>query len=198
MERIPARSIWRLAEPVVWGTLSSSTMMVMMTAMTPSEKASRRAGLETWWAMSSVVCLGVFFALGAGYTQAGGRDALWPGRWEAFDDDAGGFEVSDPMVGAVAHEDGLAEEGDEGAGFVVEPAAVGLFEVDDEVVGDVALGAEDGGFEGAVEGGRGQFADGVGAGADGCDGEGHLSSQAITLGKGLSTADLHGASRIEA
>jgi hypothetical protein len=30
-------------------------MMVMMTAMTPSEKASRRAGLETWWAIGRLV-----------------------------------------------------------------------------------------------------------------------------------------------
>ena len=103
-------------------------------------------------------------------------------RWvgEAFDDDAGGFEVGDAVVGAVAHEDGLAEESDEGAGFVGEPAAVGLVEVDDEVVGDVAFGTEDGGFEGAVEGGGREFADGVGSGADGCDGEGHLCCQAIT------------------
>jgi hypothetical protein len=147
--------------------------------------------------MSSVVCLREF-CVGSRIHAGRRRDALWLGRWEAFDDDAGGFEVSDPMVGAVAHEDGLAEEGDEGSGFVVEPAAVGLFEVDDEVVSDVALGAEDGGFEGAMEGGRGQFTDRVGAGADGCDGEGHLLFQAITLGKGFSSADLRGCSWIKA
>jgi hypothetical protein len=93
--------------------------------------------------------------------------------------------VGDLMVGAVAHEDGLAKEHDEGAGFVGEPAAVGLVEVDDEVVGDVALGAEDGGFEGAVEGGRGELADGVGAGADGCDGQIHLCFVGYHCGDGL-------------
>jgi anaerobic selenocysteine-containing dehydrogenase len=84
------------------------------------------------------------------------------------------------MVGAVPHEDSLAEKCDESAGLVGEPAAVGLFEVDDEVVGDVALGTENGGLEGAMEGRRGKFAYGVGAGADGCDGQVHLCLEAIT------------------
>ena len=34
------------ATPSCVGTFNSSTMMVMMTAITPSEKASRRAGLR--------------------------------------------------------------------------------------------------------------------------------------------------------
>ena len=36
------------SEAALVGTWSSSTMMVMMTAMTPSEKASE-AGLGSWW-----------------------------------------------------------------------------------------------------------------------------------------------------
>jgi hypothetical protein len=102
------------------------------------------------------------------------RQALFrAGEGEAFDDDTGGLEMGDSVVGAVAHEDGLAEEGDQWAGVVGEEAAGGLFEVDDEVVGDIAFGTEDGRLQRAVEGGYGEFADGFGAGTDGCDGQGH-------------------------
>ena len=48
------------------------------------------------------------------------RDGL--GKDDALDDDAFGFEVGDAVVGAVSHEDGFGEEGDEGAGFFGEPA----------------------------------------------------------------------------
>src|SRR6266851_4003349 len=41
MKRMGAR-VRRPGRPSSWGILSSRTMMVMMTAMTPSEKASRR------------------------------------------------------------------------------------------------------------------------------------------------------------
>jgi hypothetical protein len=96
-------------------------------------------------------------------------------RGEAADDNSGGLEVGDAMIRAVTHEDCLAEKGNKRARFVVEPAAVGLIEVDDEVVGNIALGAQDRRLQGAVERSDRQFADGVGAGSNGCYGEGHLS-----------------------
>ena len=71
---------------------------------------------------------------------------------EAFDGDAFGFEVGDAVVGAVSHEDGFGEELDEWAGVVREPAVVGLVVVDQQVVGGVALWADELGFEGAVKG----------------------------------------------
>ena len=74
------------------------------------------------------------------------------GKGDAFDDDALGFEVSDAVVGAVSHEDGFGEEGNEGAGVFGEPTVDGLVVVDHEVVGGVALGAEELGFEGTMEG----------------------------------------------
>ncbi len=70
---------------------------------------------------------------------------------ESFGDDAVGFEVGDAVVGAVSHEDGFGEELDERAGFVGEPAVVGLVVVDHEDVGGVALLADELGFEGAVK-----------------------------------------------
>ena len=96
------------------------------------------------------------------------------GEGEAFDDNPCGLKVRDAVVGAVAHEDGLTEEGDQWAGLVGEEAAGGLFEVDDEVVGHVAFGAEDRRLKRAMERGDGELAYGVGAGADGCNGQGHL------------------------
>ena len=101
-----------------------------------------------------------------------GQDYRWEG--EAFDDDTGGLEVGDAVVGAVAHEDGFAEESDKWAGVVGEEAAGGLFEVNYEVVGDIAFGAEDGRLQRAMEGGYRKFAYGFGAGTDGCDDQGHL------------------------
>jgi hypothetical protein len=100
------------------------------------------------------------------------RDGL--GKDDALDDDAFGFEVGDAVVGAMSHEDGFGEELDEWAGFVGEPAVDGLVVVDDEVVGCVALGADEWGFEGTVKGAAGQFAYGVGAGTNRCDSQGHL------------------------
>jgi hypothetical protein len=61
------RTARRPARPFSWGTLSSSTMMVMMTAMTPSEKASRRAGELMRFGMGSFAG-----ALGAAYIGAAG------------------------------------------------------------------------------------------------------------------------------
>ena len=52
----------------------------------------------------------------------------------------------------MSHEDGFGEELDERAGFVGEPAIVGLVVVDHEDVGGVALLADELGFEGAVKG----------------------------------------------
>ena len=100
------------------------------------------------------------------------RDGL--GKDDALDDDAFGFEVGDAVVGAMSHEDGFGEELDEWAGFVGEPAVDGLVVVDHEVVGGVAFGADEWGFEGTVKGAAGQFAYGVGAGTNRCDSQGHL------------------------
>jgi hypothetical protein len=96
------------------------------------------------------------------------REILWLRRSDAFDDDAFGFEVSDSVVGAVAHVDRLFEERDKRAGAFGEPAVGGLIPVDGEIVGDVAFGTEDWGFEPTLEGAGGKFADWVGAGTDGC------------------------------
>ena len=63
-------------------------------------------------------------------------------------------------------EDGFAEQGEVAAGVFGEVAVDGPVVVDDEVVGGFALGAVDGVFEPAVEGGRWQGGDGVGSGTD--------------------------------
>lgn len=81
--------------------------------------------------------------------------ASGPGRGDAFDDDAFGFEVGDAMVGAVARHDRLFQEGDERAGGLGEPAVGGLVPVDGEVVGRVALGTGEWCFEPALEGAGG-------------------------------------------
>ena len=92
---------------------------------------------------------------------------------DALDDDAFGFEVGDAVVGAVSHEDGFGEEGDEGAGVFGEPAADGLVVVDHEVVGGVALGADELGFKGSRERAAFELAEWIGAGTDCGDSEGH-------------------------
>ena len=102
---------------------------------------------------------------------------LREGLRDAFDDDAFGFEVSDAVVGAVAHVDRLLEKGDERAGGLGEPAVGGLIPVDGEVIGDIAFGTEDGCVEPALEGACGEFADGFGAGTDGCYAEVHRFGQ---------------------
>ena len=94
------------------------------------------------------------------------RCGFWWQR-EAGDDDAGGLKVRDAMSVAVAEHDGFAEHHDGAAGFFVEEAADGSVVVDDEIVGGVAFGAVDLLLEGAMEGGVGELADGVVAGADG-------------------------------
>ncbi len=68
------------------------------------------------------------------------------GWGDTFDDNAFGFEVSDAVVGAVAHHDRFFEEGDERARGLGEPAVVGEVPVDGEVVGGVAFGAGEPGF----------------------------------------------------
>ena len=95
------------------------------------------------------------------------RDGL--GKDDALDDDAFGFEVGDAVVGAMSHEDGFGEEGDEGAGVFGEPAVDGLVVVDDEVVGCVALGADELVFEGSWEGRAFELAEWVGAGTNRCN-----------------------------
>jgi hypothetical protein len=76
--------------------------------------------------------------------------------------------------------DRLFEEGDEGARGLGKPAVGGLIPVDGEIVGDVAFGTEDGCVEPALEGAGGEFADGVGAGTDGCNAEVHGLGQGST------------------
>lgn len=99
---------------------------------------------------------------------------LWTRRGKAFDHYASGFEVVDLMVGAVSHEDGLAEESDESTGLVGEPPVGGLVPVDDQVVSRVAFGAENRRFQPAWEGVERQFAHGVGAGTNRCNLQVHL------------------------
>ena len=91
------------------------------------------------------------------------------GKGDAFDDDALGFEVSDAVVGAVSHEDGFGEEGNEGAGVFGEPTVDGLVVIGDEVVGDVTFGADELGFEGSREGTALEFAEWVGTGTNRCN-----------------------------
>jgi len=98
-------------------------------------------------------------------------------RSDAFDDDAFSFEVSDAVVGGVAHVDRLFEKGDERARGVGEPTVGGLIPVDGEIVGGVTFGAGEGRFQPALEGSGGELADGVGAGADGCYAEVHRLGQ---------------------
>ena len=106
-------------------------------------------------------------------------------RSDAFDDDAFGFEVGDTVVGAVAHHDGLLEEGDERAGGLGEPAVGGLVPIDGEVVGGVASGTGQGCLEPALEGAVGELADWFGAGTDGRDSEVHLFDRlSARTGKG--------------
>jgi hypothetical protein len=102
------------------------------------------------------------------------------GLRDAFYDDAFGFEVSDSVVGAVPHVDRLFEKGDERARGLGEPTVGGLIPVDGEVVGGVALGTGEGRFEPALEGAGGEFADGIGAGTDGCYAEIHCWGQGST------------------
>lgn len=82
--------------------------------------------------------------------------------------------MSDLMICAVTHEDGLAEEHDESARLIGKPAISGLVPVDDQVVAHVAFWAEDGCFQPAREGAECQFAYGVGARTDGCDLQVHV------------------------
>jgi len=91
----------------------------------------------------------------------------------AGNDHAGGLEVRDAMAVGVAEHDGLAQHHDGAAGFFVEEAADGGVVVDDEVIGRVALGADELGLEGAMERGFWKLTDGVVAGADGGNDEGH-------------------------
>jgi len=68
--------------------------------------------------------------------------ALLAWRGEALDDDSGGFEVGNLMVGTVSHEDRLSQKGDKGTGLLWEPPANGLVPINDQVIGHVAFGAE--------------------------------------------------------
>ena len=77
------------------------------------------------------------------------------------------------MAVAVAEHDGFAKHHDGAAGLLFEEATDGGIVVHYEIVGGVALGAVDLLLEGAMEGGVGELADGVVAGADGGDDERH-------------------------
>ena len=86
----------------------------------------------------------------------GPKRNLRRGGWSyVFNDDAFGFKVSDAVVGAVAHHDGFLQERDERARGLGEPAVGGLILVDGEVVGGVAFGAGERGFEPAMKGAGG-------------------------------------------
>ena len=108
----------------------------------------------------------------------------WLGCGDAFHDDAFGFEMGDAVVGAVTHVDRLLEKGDERAGGFGKPAVGGLVPVDREVVGGVAFRAGKGCFQPAMKGAGGEFADGFGAGADGCYAKVHFG-QGSTVVAGL-------------
>jgi hypothetical protein len=84
----------------------------------------------------------------------------------AGDGDAVGFEVGGAVIEGVVEEDGLAQHGQVAAGVVVEVAGDGVVVIQDQHVGGFAFGAEDGVFEGAVEGRRRERGDGVCSGAD--------------------------------
>ena len=92
---------------------------------------------------------------------------------DRFYDDAFSFEVSDSVAGAVSHVDRLFEKRDERPRGLGEPAVGGFVPVDGEVVGGVAFGADDRRLQLMLEGACGEFADGVGAGTDGCYAEIH-------------------------
>ena len=63
--------------------------------------------------------------------------------------------MGDAVIVGVAHEDGFFEHEDEGAGGLREETRSRFSVVGDEVVGDVAFGAGELVFEGAVEGAGG-------------------------------------------
>jgi hypothetical protein len=125
--------------------------------------------------------LGLVWMMCGGECTAGGlRQILRERQGDAFDDDAFGFKVCDAVVGAVAHVDRLFEKGDERARGLGEPAVGGLIPVDGEVVGGVTFRADDRRIQPALEGAGGEFADGVGAGTDGCYAEIHRWGQGST------------------
>ena len=70
-------TIWRKpARPLAAGTLRSRTMMVMMTAMTPSEKASSRAG--------EALALGMIGVKGVAVYGLGMQHTTWEGEMGGF------------------------------------------------------------------------------------------------------------------
>ncbi len=80
-------------------------------------------------------------------------------RYHTDDTYAGGFKMSDAMVRAVAHQDGLAQPLDQRAGLFGKPSIVGLVPVRYQVVGDLALGAGERRLKPAMECAAGEFAD---------------------------------------
>ncbi|MCU1252956.1 MAG: hypothetical protein JWQ49_5985 [Edaphobacter sp.] len=82
------------------------------------------------------------------------------GCCDAFDDDALGFKVSDPMICAVAQVNRLLEKCDERARGFGKPAVVGLVPIYGQVVGCVAFGAGEGCFNPTMEGAGRELADG--------------------------------------
>jgi hypothetical protein len=89
------------------------------------------------------------------------------------DDDAVRLEVGDPVVGAVALEDGFAEDSEMAPGFVREVAADGVVIVDHEGVGGLAFGAAYGLLKPAVEGCRRKWTGGISPGANSGDDKTH-------------------------
>ena len=81
-------------------------------------------------------------------------------------DHAVGFKVGDAVVGGVAHGDSFAKYCEVAAGVFVEVPADRVVVVDHQDVAGFALGAVDGGFEGAVERRRWQRCHRVGSGTN--------------------------------
>ena len=96
-----------------------------------------------------------------------------PGRFvsggNALDHNAGGLEVGDAVIVAVAHVDGLGEQADERAGGLREPPVCCFVPIHDQIVSDAAAGAKNRRVELSLERVDRQLAERLGAGADGGD-----------------------------
>ena len=94
-------------------------------------------------------------------------------RQVADDDDTRRFKVAYAVAVAVAEKDGLLQLHDEPTRLFLEVAADGCVVIADKVVGGGALRTGKLIVQPAMEGADREFADGVVAGADGGDNEGH-------------------------
>lgn len=80
-----------------------------------------------------------------------------------------GFKVRGEVVAVMAQHDRLAQHLEMATGFVEKVAADGLVVVQNQIVGDLALGAAEGFFQPAMEGGWRKRRGGVSTGANGGD-----------------------------